>query len=88
MFSAALYHATYFVPCSSLKQNRILCSFFYIFYVFRGQSFGFGDCAINPNPTAEQLAEIAFPLPILAFGIEPKSPCFRIHLVRQEKEMK
>jgi phosphotransacetylase len=55
--------------------------------VFRGQSFGFGDCAINPNPTAEQLAEIAFPLPILAFGIEPKSPCFRIHLVL-EKEMK
>jgi phosphate acetyltransferase len=42
--------------------------------VFRGQSFVFGDCAINPNPTAEQLAEIAISSAdsSLAFGIEPK----------------
>ena len=34
----------------------------------------YGDCAINPNPTAEQLAEIAISSSAssLAFGIEPR----------------
>lgn len=34
----------------------------------------FGDCAINPNPTAEELAEITISSAesASAFGIEPK----------------
>jgi phosphotransacetylase len=42
----------------------------------------FGDCT-NPNPTAEQLAEIAF-CSSLAFGIEPKIAMLS-YSERQEK---
>ncbi|NLF90180.1 MAG: phosphate acetyltransferase [Corynebacterium marinum] len=42
--------------------------------VFRGHVWAFGDCAVNPNPTAEQLGEIAVVSARTAaqFGIEPR----------------
>ncbi|MFI5505516.1 Phosphotransacetylase [Corynebacterium kutscheri] len=41
--------------------------------VLRGKLWAFGDCAVNPNPTAEQLAEIAVVSAETAsqFGIDP-----------------
>ena len=45
--------------------------------VMRGRLWAFGDCAVNPNPTAEQLGEIAVVSAKTAaqFGIDPASPC-------------
>ncbi|MBL4944773.1 phosphate acetyltransferase [Corynebacterium ulcerans] len=42
--------------------------------VMRGRLWAFGDCAVNPNPTAEQLAEIAVVSARTAaqFGIDPR----------------
>ncbi|QGU01211.1 Phosphate acetyltransferase [Corynebacterium kalinowskii] len=42
--------------------------------VMRGRLWAFGDCAVNPNPTAEQLGEIAVVSARTAaqFGIEPR----------------
>ena len=42
--------------------------------VMRGRLWAFGDCAVNPNPTAEQLGEIAAVSATTAaqFGIEPR----------------
>lgn len=42
--------------------------------VLRGKLWAFGDCAVNPNPTAEQLAEIAVVSAQTAaqFGIDPR----------------
>ena len=42
--------------------------------VMRGRVWAFGDCAVNPNPTAEQLGEIAAVSAKTAsqFGIDPR----------------
>lgn len=42
--------------------------------VLRGRLWAFGDCAVNPNPTADQLGEIAVVSAKTAsqFGIDPK----------------
>lgn len=42
--------------------------------VLRGRLWAFADCAVNPNPTAEQLGEIAVVSAATAaqFGIDPK----------------
>lgn len=42
--------------------------------VMRGRLWAFGDCAVNPNPTAEQLGEIAVvsAKTAAAFGIDPR----------------
>lgn len=44
------------------------------FMLLPGQTVVYGDCAVNPNPTAQQLAEIAIQSAdsAQAFGIEPR----------------
>ncbi|WP_296106995.1 phosphate acetyltransferase [uncultured Corynebacterium sp.] len=52
--------------------SSVVSSIFLI--VMRGKLWAFGDCAVNPNPTPEQLAEIAVTSADTAasFGIDPR----------------
>ena len=55
------------------KPNASVVSSIFLM-VMRGRLWAFGDCAVNPNPTAEQLGEIAAVSAETAaqFGIDPR----------------
>ena len=55
------------------KPNASVVSSIFLM-VMRGRLWAFGDCAVNPNPTAEQLSEIAIVSAQTAsqFGIDPR----------------
>ncbi|MEK0145922.1 phosphate acetyltransferase [Corynebacterium yonathiae] len=55
------------------KPNASVVSSIFLM-VMRGRLWAFGDCAVNPNPTAEQLGEIAVVSAQTAsqFGIDPR----------------
>ena len=55
------------------KPNASVVSSIFLM-VMRGRLWAFGDCAVNPNPTAEQLGEIAAVSAKTAsqFGIDPR----------------
>ena len=55
------------------KPNASVVSSIFLM-VMRGRLWAFGDCAVNPNPTAEQLGEIAIVSAQTAsqFGIDPR----------------
>ena len=51
--------------------------------VLRGRLWAFGDCAVNPNPTAEQIGEIAVMSARTAaqFGLDPKVAVLSLSLI-------
>lgn len=56
----------------TIPEATVVSSIFLM--VMRGRLWAFGDCAVNPNPTAEQLGEIAVVSARTAaqFGIDPR----------------
>jgi hypothetical protein len=87
---AAHTHATYYFACFAVYWNSSIPVLFLLcFFAFRRSSIQFWDCAINPNPTTEQLAEIAISSAdsSMAFFWDRTQDCNRpIRLSFREKE--